>query len=187
MNNQNQICQTCYQRIDGSKVEPGEGYRLLTVGERRKADDEFFVKGRGWKPYPYDHGKIFDGVEYFIPRRRKLEIPVDPGAGYRLLAVGEIRQVGDEFFYSGKWDGPTEDVGTPVFNHSWPYRRKIGPKQYRLLVVGEILKSTDELWVWPVLSRIGFWKPNGGCGFSVVTTAYPPIRREINSYIGGPA
>lgn len=124
---------TARRRIPPALPDPGAGYRWLKVGETIRASDEVFLGGE-YETDPSDHGKIFDGVEYFIPRRRKLEIP----------------------------------------------------KQYRLLAVGEMTRNTDEIWVWPTGHILGFWK-KFDWGFSVVTTADPPVRREIDSYIGGPA
>lgn len=193
---------------------PGDGYRLLTVGEIRKFGDEAFVIGVLWIPTGFEETPLRPDSR---PTRRKISVSshnhatdsgqracpvcsgnavdghvvvthpkVDPGAGYRLLAVGEVRQKGDEYLTRGKWEGPTADVGHPVFNHSWPYRRKISPKQYRLMAVGEMTERTDEVWDYPSVDRPGVWRKLGW-RFSVVTDSYSPVRREIDSYIGGPA
>ena len=49
---------------------------------------------------------------------------INPGPGWRLLEVGEIRIDGDEFFRFGKWT-KTSVPGAPILCGSYPTRRRI--------------------------------------------------------------
>ena len=49
---------------------------------------------------------------------------IDPGPGWRLLEVGEMRDAMDEFFRRGKWT-KTSAPGAPIIYGSYPTRRRI--------------------------------------------------------------
>ena len=49
---------------------------------------------------------------------------IDPGPGWRLLEVGEMRDAMDEFFRRGKWT-KTSVPGTHIIYGSYPTRRHI--------------------------------------------------------------
>lgn len=51
---------------------------------------------------------------------------IDPGPGWRLLEVGEIRKRGDEFFCSG-WK-PTIMAGEPMPKNGFTTRRRTAPR-----------------------------------------------------------
>ena len=68
---------------------------------------------------------------------------IDPGEGYRLLTVGEIRQEGDEWLQagSGKWM-PSTHLRKAVGKNTSPMRRKIGvaaiePDRPKTIIEGE--------------------------------------------------
>ena len=83
-----------------SAVDPGEGYRLLDIGEAilagdEEADDE---AGGGWSPICYP-GDEFHPHNWY-PVRRKIAPPT-----YRLLNPGEIIREGDELLDGVNRDG----------------------------------------------------------------------------------
>lgn len=51
---------------------------------------------------------------------------IDPGPGWRLLEVGEIRERGDEFFRNG-WR-PTVMAGEPLTKNGFFTRRRTAPR-----------------------------------------------------------
>jgi hypothetical protein len=53
------------------KIEAGDGYRLLEVGETIKEGDEYYLNDAWLKEIPSCFERIFDGVRFFLPRRRK--------------------------------------------------------------------------------------------------------------------
>jgi len=59
---------------------------------------------------------------------------VNPGVGYRLLAIGEIRQDGDEYLSSadGYWH-LSELIGREIRNGSLPNRRRNAPAKIEQL------------------------------------------------------
>lgn len=50
---------------------------------------------------------------------------IDPGPGWRLLEVGEIKRAGDEYFFE-EWK-PTERAGDKMDGSSCPVRRRVLP------------------------------------------------------------
>lgn len=58
--------------IPFSIPEPGEGFRLLKIGEIIRSTDEVY-DGAVWFLCECEEGKIFDGVRNYLPRRRKLD------------------------------------------------------------------------------------------------------------------
>lgn len=107
------------------KIDPGIGYRLLAVGETLISGDEF-LSSDTWFQTEWEGRMVFpDGSTY----RRKMQVPVvEPGAGYRLLAVGEVITAGDEFYLTpyARW-APTDWVGRVVAADCYQYRRKVEP------------------------------------------------------------
>jgi len=179
-------CATFRRKIT---IDPGEGYRLLEPNEILAVGDELHncYSGMWEKFYDYTAGQpLCPGL---VARRRvedrRVPVAPYPGDGYRMLKIGEVRLRGDEYWDGKSWN-QTADVGVPIWDFSFNYRRKIAPvatrstpsKQYRLLNVGEMIIETDEKYdqyKW-VPARVG------------VHTRYDvPIRREISDYVGGPA
>ena len=85
-----------------SAVDPGEGYRLLDIGETiqfgdEEADDE---SGGGWSPV-HRGGDEFSLTNWY-PVRRKIAPPTT----YRLLNPGEIIREGDELLDDVNINGP---------------------------------------------------------------------------------
>ena len=56
---------------------------------------------------------------------------IDPGAGYRLLEIGETIQGDDQWECNGGWFH-TDDIGEIHDDHTMIYRRKIHSKLIRL-------------------------------------------------------
>lgn len=132
----------------GRPSEPGDGYRFIEKGEVIVKGDEFWsdISGK-WKPSSF-HGVKAKGLAL---RRRKLEmVTPEPGAGYRLLTIGEKIEPGDELLErQGFWTQRRTSIGKIVKSYYHPTRRKITPpvpKIYRLLSVGETIKDGDEVY-----------------------------------------
>lgn len=94
----------------------------------------------------------------------KRRLTVDPGKGYRILAVGEIIEDGDEYRSNvdDQWY-PSCDAGDPVPGYR-PYRRPVKPSTkpvatHRDLTVGETILDGDEY-----LGVSGHWLPTGCVG-----------------------
>jgi hypothetical protein len=108
-------------------VDPGEGWRLLEVGEVMNAGDEWWLPlQQKWKKLDLMWVSHHLDNEQANVRRR---VKPDPGEGWRLVEVGEKYQQDDEAWNSmGKW---------LVFNHGLlggvriaghiPVRRRIQP------------------------------------------------------------
>jgi hypothetical protein len=109
-----------------SAVDPGEGYRLLDIGEAilagdEEADDE---AGGGWSPI------CFAGDEFhphnWYPVRRKITPPT-----YRLLNPGEIIRETDEAYIRNprwRWEAMGDDAAVGLAcDPSWqhPVRRLV--------------------------------------------------------------
>jgi hypothetical protein len=102
-------------------------YRLLLTGETIQAGDEFFhTPTHDWKQTSKVGQKIHSGsYEY----RRAVEIPsVDPGAGYRLLELGEIIKPDDQRFINNEWIMSARcEYYKRVVALDYRYRREIKP------------------------------------------------------------
>lgn len=77
-------------------IDPGEGYRLLDIGEALQDGDEFLVGGDIWLLSNGHRRKQKVGdTGYSGPYRRKIEttFSVDTGDGYEPLGVGQVTEV----------------------------------------------------------------------------------------------
>lgn len=169
-------------------LNPGVGYRLLKAGEIIQQGDEFSIRGDNWEIRNTEIGKPFDPIRgQFIkigdhyPTRRAVEPPsVNPGPGYRLLKIGEIREPGDQVLNGVNWV-EVYYIGEPVSKASGTCRRKIespfvdpGPG-YRLLQRGEILQPGDQ---WKDNRRAGGWHRTRNAG---KPARFGKYRRKIES------
>ena len=115
-----------------------------------------------------------------------VEEAVDPGAGYRLVEVGEYIETGDEWLEEdGRWAASYWKTGSCVSKAiETPLRRKIAgppaPPTYRLLNPDEIIREGDE-YRW----TCGEWVPTvetGRDGTRVTGEFFGRYRRQIKSY-----
>ncbi len=107
-----------------SALEPGDGYRLLSLGDKLEPGDQFLEhNGTSWSDTA-EAGKLLvdsgcSGRTVGIGNgyRRKLQ--------YRLLNVGEAVEGGDEYWDSpsGGWRKTVRDSGSVVTRTDNPYRR----------------------------------------------------------------
>jgi hypothetical protein len=109
--------------MDKIKVKEEIQYRLLSIGDIIRENDEFYSDGNGWiNIHPSLVGSIY--YKELKPCRRKIEII----SGYRLLNDGEIFEEGDEYFSldNYKWY-KNGKVPNSIFNSKkhLPVRRKI--------------------------------------------------------------
>jgi hypothetical protein len=151
-----------------TKVEAGQGYRLLEPHELIEAGDETWNFGEEWISTDFpgrraDWASKHGGPIYY---RRKVD-KVEPteivfvGGGYRQVMPGELLLQGDTFCVDGgnHWLA-TLRYGSVLAPGGGTYRRKIGqvltypeiPEGYRLLVAGEEPKMGDE-YAGPSYSR----------------------------------
>ena len=111
--------------------------------------------------------------------------PVDPGAGYRLVEVGEYIETGDEWLEEdGRWAASYWKTGSCVSKAiETPLRRKIAappaPPTYRLLNPDEIIREGDE---WYFGRRGHEWADWVGAHGTAVGAHTPPTRRKLKSY-----
>lgn len=173
------------EEIVEEAVDPGAGYRLLEEGETiLKWDEEADAEeGGGWTTVR-NPGDTYQAWIWF-PVRRKTS--VDPGAGYRLVEVGEYIETGDEWFEEdGRWEESCWKTGSCVPKAvKTPLRRKIAaaaapaPPTYRLLNPDEIIREGDE---WYFGRRGHEWVDWVGAHGTAVDAHTPPTRRQIKSY-----
>jgi len=148
-----------------NRVNPGDGYRLLNVGEVEQADDEWYSRNDDeWRKTVCAGMKVtdFDVSQGYSIRRKDLppEKPVvDPGEGYRLLADDEITLSTDERAYvwgpddRSEWDtlkeaNSREFVGVTVASllvdrPNMAVRRKLPPAT-RTIVLKEWICWDDD-------------------------------------------
>jgi hypothetical protein len=120
------------------RIRPQKGYRMLKKGEIIKAGDVFRHKigGFTWDKVRSSIGKPAGSLDFnettnlVFAREIKAEFPhcakgVEPGEGYRLLALEETIQAGDE--YESARSGWTQSswAGDKVLPESSCYRRKL--------------------------------------------------------------
>jgi hypothetical protein len=122
----------CRKYCDLIAPDPGDGWRLLGLGEKLKEGDQYVARGRtDW----ICMDKSYKGMEQKWPnliyRRRVEPAPVqpDPGEGWRLLQSGETIQRDDEVFGGTMW----WKVGGAVGRHLkesrvGKYRRRVEPQ-----------------------------------------------------------
>lgn len=177
--------------VQRAAVKPGDGYRLLSSEEVIQEGDEFLSEIGNWIRTTC-FGQVVGHDAFYLrcPYRRRIESKrptVDPGAGYRLLDIGEVREPGDEFFgvLTKEWYEWSDVTGRPITPGSSAWRRKIkqpdtptvdpGPG-YRLLKEGEAIDEGDEYWA------NGWHKTT--CAGKAVCRDYlsrlVPYRRKIN-------
>jgi hypothetical protein len=70
------------------KIEAGDKYRLLKVGETIKEGDEYCLNDVWFKEIPSCFEKIYDGREFFLLRRRKIATPTSEYTEAFLLRRG---------------------------------------------------------------------------------------------------
>ena len=157
--------------------KPGNGYRLLRVGEVVSVKDQVWCcDGTDFEWDNVSHtlfGKIAAGT---IIRRRVVPVPdfqlLKLDKGFRALEPGNDLLEGDEVWYQGKWvDALSVEAG---FQST--YRRSIEipdtkPKveethtpsdpnnEYRLLKRGEIIEPGDEQACGEFQHWDGYWSP----------------------------
>jgi len=194
-------------------VDPGDGWRLLEVGETIQDGDyrnSNPFDPAWWVPCDISIGakvtaeQIAHGCRF---RRRVTEpLPVetpaavkprvDPGEGWKLLALGDTLEEGDQVHaFSSRWV-PTKMAGTTIINPELRYRRRTTPApaddnaNWRFMREGEIIVEGDEFeysednWVPAYLSLgerlpgrdVGKYrrqcdpKPNPGRGWRLLET-----------------
>lgn len=64
---------------------------------------------------------------------------IDPGPGWRLLEVGEIRERGDEFFRNG-WR-PTAMAGEPLTKNGFFTRRRTAPRTTKAIATRATVRA----------------------------------------------
>ncbi len=118
--------------VCGVAEEPVE-YRVY--GIRRGADSgkmiEVLYTIEGWyhRDWPQDRRSLVKHLPECTGWDWKPPKPVDPGEGWRLLEVGEIRQKGDEWlcYDSKEWWPVTSSNGNPYNAADRPVRRRSQP------------------------------------------------------------
>lgn len=179
------------------RLETGKRY-LTRDGREALVTSEDFSCGPD-SSYRFD-GEVegYDGFSWsatgrFEPIRENpldlveeiVEEAVDPGAGYRLVEVGEYIETGDEWLEEdGRWAASYWKTGSCVSKAiETPLRRKIAappaPPTYRLLNPDEIIREGDE---WYFGRRGHEWADWVGAHGTAVGAHTPPTRRKLKSY-----
>jgi hypothetical protein len=135
----------------GYHVEAGEGYRILGKSEPVQEGDEYTIpedRSRVWCLSGNWRAMISTQQDGGLIYRRKVPTTtktamamamgkIDPGPGYRLLGVGEIRPAEYEAYSPtrGAWEGPGMCPGEPVHEGSCPFRVRLPepPPGYALI------------------------------------------------------
>src|ERR1039457_3476610 len=103
-------------------IDPGEGYRLLKVGEKIVKGDEVTIYGNGWSLVGGSIGCIVCDGDYVYVYRRKIEAEAE-APKYRFLQVGEMVQPEDTFITSFKRTSNAGNVVVEGLENS--YLRKV--------------------------------------------------------------
>lgn len=106
-------------------VDPGEGWRLLKVGEIIQRNDELHEGGGGWR-------RVFDcfvgenlASSRTVIRRR---VKPDPGEGWKLIPAGQLINEGDEWWNEDHWElVKKQHANIPVWLDTLKVRRRIQP------------------------------------------------------------
>lgn len=116
------------------EVNPGDGYRLLEIGEVIKAGDEIYCAS-GWCPRKDTIGTKQTAA--MVETRRKIDEPWEnPGEGWRLLLPGEIAvrktdECRNEYCewepVAGLSGKQIKENGKCGYNADWIVRRRLLP------------------------------------------------------------
>lgn len=155
-----------------SKVNVGAGYRQLEVGERIIEGDEILgVWNAGeWTKTNLVGDRVTDGTF-----RRK--VPADTGIQLNASQTVRLKAILNWTVNTSGVSVSSRALRDELFPQQAP-----APKKYRLLVIGEISKTTDEFFS---VVEENWVRMN--VETATVQESFP-IRREIEySYTGGPA
>lgn len=165
-----------------AEIQAGEGYELLKFGDKLVDGDEYWndaVCSGKWEPVGYSEGCWTNELCKAVRRKKKANavtsvqgILLTPNQVERLKAILN-------------WTVNTSGVSISsraLRDELFPVIAPAAPKKYRLLAIGEVSKPGDEFF--SVLG--GEWL---NCNTESVVTdkGCLPVRREIDSYTGGPA
>jgi len=114
----------------------GEGWREIRTGEHAEhlAKGDWVQDSNGcWEPI---HGFMIGGFgspsHRYIRRLATPELAEAPqpdvGEGWRLLRVGDVVQIGDEFLNETGWHVTTIEGGRQIGPKNFPYRRRVTPE-----------------------------------------------------------
>jgi len=135
-----------------------DGYRYLETNEIIISSDEVF-SWKIWVQTCNNDDKVgsnntCNNLGWPLLYRRKIEIKIDPGEGYRLLKDDEVIHEGDEYKnYKGEWCEVVDSIGS--IPKKWidnimicGYRRKIdiyaSRQKYIFLQEGDVVQKGDE-------------------------------------------
>lgn len=107
--------------METQQIDPGTGYRLLEPREIVVEGDEFYSDILSSWETSGRKGRA--ALSDYYSYRRKVKLP-DPGAGYRLLAIDEVVENGDQYYSSdGAWHN-SRAQGSHA-DSTLTYRRKV--------------------------------------------------------------